>query len=277
MERTAARVTQRAPQSCQRCFAKKIRCSRTIPCDSCISQNIASHCRRENVIVTKQIRSSKAHHRQRRGGDHASAARAAQASSSSSSSQVPGHAHSQNAARLQDSSPIYPSPDHEATAAMLVDFAQQASEPDTSLEDMFNDGSGTSGATPRTPNQAAERQDWPMFPEVENSLDSIQDEASPFETTLTSLEFLVWGRQRDGGVPVPPSMISLQRNLDGEPLSQKQAIEVLKYHWKWLAWTHNIIHWPRFREECQLYWTEGLVKEKAWLALYYAVLCVCAD
>ncbi|KAK5127779.1 hypothetical protein LTR85_004895 [Meristemomyces frigidus] len=60
----------------------------------------------------------------------------------------------------------------------------------------------------------------------------------------------------------------------GDLLSPQHAIAVLEYHRQWLVWTYNFIHWPYFIEECQVYWSEGIVKEKAWVALYYAMLCV---
>lgn len=157
---------------------------------------------------------------------------------------------------------------------MLLDFSQQAPDPENAFEGVFGVDAGTNGELRPTPEPLGPEQVWDGDHSSETSPSSAQDEASPFEATLTSLEYLVWGRQRHGGIPESQSMTSLQRHVEAEIVSQQQAVGILKYHWKWLTWTHNIIYWPRFHEDCRLYWNEGLIKDKAWLALYYAVLCV---
>lgn len=52
------RSTQRAPQSCTACYARKVKCSREIPCRACISRGAASSCRREVVRVRGQLRTA---------------------------------------------------------------------------------------------------------------------------------------------------------------------------------------------------------------------------
>lgn len=251
MENTTRRVTQRAPQACQRCSAKKMRCSKTVPCDECISQGMAVQCRREGVIVTKQIRSAKAQQQRLK-----------------RSNQPP---YSDAQPEISSQASTHMSPSHRETAAMLIDLAQQTSNQDTNYDGMIN-GIQTTGNTPRPFSQYIPSSSWAVANEEDTSPSTNQDDASPFETTLNSLEFMVWGRQRD--TIMPSTMISLRGCIENSILSPQQASEIIEYHYRWLAWTHNFIHWPRFREECQLYWNDGLVKEKAWLALYYAVLCV---
>jgi hypothetical protein len=272
MDTPSARVTQRAPQSCQRCSSKKMRCSKTVPCETCVGQGLAAQCRRETVIITKHIRGAQKHRRHK-------AHRSDGASNHLST--PPMDASEPHSARLpgfdEDRTLTHPSPDHEATAAMLMNFAHQPSDlgcyTPRAYDSTAYSAAGGSSAQSST-SLSDRRKTWPILPELETPPSSTQDEASPFETTISSLECLVWGRQRDGGAPSARTTVPLGNIREDGLLTQCQAVEILKFHSKWLTWTHNIIHWPTFREECHAYWEEGLLKEKAWLALYYAVLCV---
>lgn len=49
------RRTQRAPLSCTACYSRKVKCSKDIPCNQCISRGVAAHCRREVVSVQGHI------------------------------------------------------------------------------------------------------------------------------------------------------------------------------------------------------------------------------
>lgn len=55
---SSIRSTQRAPLSCTACYARKVKCSRQIPCRACISRGTASECRRETVRVRGQLRTA---------------------------------------------------------------------------------------------------------------------------------------------------------------------------------------------------------------------------
>lgn len=55
---TTHRSTQRAPLSCTSCASKKIKCSRTIPCEACIRRGAAADCKREVVVVRGRIRTA---------------------------------------------------------------------------------------------------------------------------------------------------------------------------------------------------------------------------
>ncbi|EEY18494.1 predicted protein, partial [Verticillium alfalfae VaMs.102] len=46
------RSSQRTVLACTECVRRKIRCSKSIPCDGCVRQNKASLCRREPVALT---------------------------------------------------------------------------------------------------------------------------------------------------------------------------------------------------------------------------------
>lgn len=56
MASTQARITQRAPQPCQHCSTKKLKCFKTVPCDQCLRLGVDTQCRREPIIVSKRVR-----------------------------------------------------------------------------------------------------------------------------------------------------------------------------------------------------------------------------
>ncbi|KAH8897224.1 hypothetical protein GQ53DRAFT_837902 [Thozetella sp. PMI_491] len=257
-----------------------MRCSKTVPCDACVGQGMALQCRREQVIVTKHIRSVKVQQQKAKG-----AATGTTNPAGPSLGRIP--------PVLQYPEPRQASPDHEETAAVLLDLSQhQSHQPHHSHDlnlgyvfDIGRPGPSTLGHTSRrheevsSPTSSSYRlgsQQWTVPSDCDEAarVSSPDTEVSPFEATVTSLEFMVWGRQRDGGVPAPAAMPHVQDDADGAIISPQQAAEIIKYHWRWLTWTHNMIHWPQFQEECHLYWNDGIVKENAWVALYYAVLCV---
>ncbi|KAI0144830.1 fungal-specific transcription factor domain-containing protein [Pestalotiopsis sp. NC0098] len=49
------RSTQRAPKSCTACYAKKIKCSKELPCRQCVRRGVPTECRREVVRVKGRI------------------------------------------------------------------------------------------------------------------------------------------------------------------------------------------------------------------------------
>lgn len=54
----AHRSTQRAPLSCTSCASRKVKCSRNIPCQACISRGTAADCKREVVVVRGRVRTA---------------------------------------------------------------------------------------------------------------------------------------------------------------------------------------------------------------------------
>ena len=52
------RSTQRVPLSCTECYARKVKCSKEIPCRACINRGVARKCRRETVRVRGQLRTA---------------------------------------------------------------------------------------------------------------------------------------------------------------------------------------------------------------------------
>ncbi|ETS82428.1 hypothetical protein PFICI_04304 [Pestalotiopsis fici W106-1] len=49
------RSTQRAPKSCTACYARKIKCSKELPCRQCVRRGVPTECRREVVRVKGRI------------------------------------------------------------------------------------------------------------------------------------------------------------------------------------------------------------------------------
>ncbi|KAH6652492.1 hypothetical protein BKA67DRAFT_566701 [Truncatella angustata] len=81
------RVSQRKPLSCSECTRRKLRCSKTIPCTSCLDRGLEATCAREKVIVRKK------HQRSSSIGDsssHAATATTAATATLSLSSEVSG-------------------------------------------------------------------------------------------------------------------------------------------------------------------------------------------
>ncbi|KAF1923823.1 uncharacterized protein M421DRAFT_74518, partial [Didymella exigua CBS 183.55] len=52
------RSTQRAPMSCTLCASRKVKCSKTIPCQACLSRGTAADCKREVVMVRGRVRTA---------------------------------------------------------------------------------------------------------------------------------------------------------------------------------------------------------------------------
>lgn len=52
------RSTQRAPKSCTACYARKIKCSREVPCRACVHRGSPAECKREVVRVKGRLRTA---------------------------------------------------------------------------------------------------------------------------------------------------------------------------------------------------------------------------
>lgn len=56
-------------------------------------------------------------------------------------------------------------------------------------------------------------------------------------------------------------------------LSAQEARLLLDYHQKTIAWMHNVVHMPTFKQEFESNLTQSTC-DRSWIALYYAILCV---
>ncbi|KAH8650606.1 hypothetical protein BGZ60DRAFT_569492 [Tricladium varicosporioides] len=276
MPANEARVTQRAPQSCQRCSAKKMRCSKTVPCTSCEKLGIGSQCCREPVIVSKEIRQR---------SQNTAGKRVAKSKTHRGRQQF--HQHETPPCRDERSQynrHLSPSSNVATGAPQQLTHTQSPcniassiiNQEDGASEDLFVDHAARHtypGASPvqiRSPN-ARLVQPSCFAPHV--SASTYADDVLA-ENAATTLEFLAWGRQRDIGLSPSSTTISPRTPSDLDILSRYQAKLVLDYHREWLIWMHNTVHWPAFQTECRAFWRDGVVEERAWLAVYYALLCV---
>ncbi|KAH8195107.1 hypothetical protein TruAng_010727 [Truncatella angustata] len=100
---------------------------------------------------------------------------------------------------------------------------------------------------------------------------------------LTTLEHLAWGRVSGNCFPhkncrcehrshdVPPLDTGLAYNLLSLPNSD-HARKLVDFHLQYLAWHHNCLHGPTFRDECDGFWRTGRPPHPLWLALYCSVI-----
>lgn len=94
-----------------------------------------------------------------------------------------------------------------------------------------------------------------------------------------SLEYLALGRQyvmqnghtnsttSVGDPQVPDPMID-------PVVGVEQARLLIAHHSDKLAWMHNILHMPTFREQCEYFFQHGKPIDRFWLPLYYTTLSV---
>lgn len=201
------RVSQRKPLSCSECTRRKLRCSKTIPCTSCLDRGLEASCAREKVIVRKK------HQRSSSVGE----------SSSRGAPPVPGP----------------------------VSLSSEISGSPLTVESLSHGGS----------------------PEASKS--NHPSAAVPDDAPVT-LENLALGRQRilnTTNEAVDSTWLPAEVDM---LVSWNQARVLLDYHSRNLAWIPNILHMPTFVDECEAAFTQYIFGSRAWIALFYAFLCVSA-
>lgn len=109
-----------------------------------------------------------------------------------------------------------------------------------------------------------------------------QDEHKILETVsqdaAVTLEFLALSRQNILSVV---QLDHQQQNEDGntsQPIdlifTKTQVDEMMIYHEDNIAWVHNVVHMPTFRQQCKEMFESPLSRHQMRLALYYAMLAV---
>lgn len=254
-----ARISQRAPKSCQRCSIKKMKCSKEIPCLPCLDSGIGDQCRREQVITTKHIRQTQRKNRRetlsRSGGG------------SPVKPDLNNDAERRSFQPVQDQGPSFPGV---RPRPGVMDSSYSESHRYAYRNEVY----GPAGSGPEKAVQAAPSAYYPSSTStITDPEASTYNEQADIENAANSLELLAWGRQRDSGLSPSSAMVVNAASRSADILLPRQARLVLCYHRDWMSWTHNTIHWPTFFSECQDYWLEGIVVEKAWLSIYYAALC----
>lgn len=117
------RKSQRQPLSCTECTRRKLRCSKTIPCTSCVDRGNAEFCRREFVQVPRSRRKGGANRRmpeQRPLNPNRSAANVPWHDAVGSSSGPPGTAHGNE--RTPDKRPLVVLPQLSSEATVMLEF-----------------------------------------------------------------------------------------------------------------------------------------------------------
>lgn len=114
---------------------------------------------------------------------------------------------------------------------------------------------------------------------------------------LRTIELLAWGRHGGTCYPhrtcqcrsvrpyaeitsinVDPQWSGMQKSLYTLPphltLPTEQAREMMRFHFEYILWHHNVFHAPTFLEQCEDFWTHGTVTHPLWMALYLSVSAV---
>jgi hypothetical protein len=264
------RVTQRAPLSCTRCGVKKIRCSKTVPCTTCITLGIADECQRETVTVAKRQRTRKPRASSRQLGDGNTEG------SLNHNRERTGHIRRRIVTRdnsFENSSRIEYSRTEQQASPSIVDELETYSEPYDEIRhdyQMHREHGPSTAASNSVYSPTIGHKILPTQPESSSYNYEVNTLA---ENAASTLEFLAWGRQRDVGA-FPISTMAPAKRLVPDILPRHQAELVLQFHRDWLTWMHNTVYYPVFNRECEKFWNEGYVEEKAWLAVYYSMLCV---
>ncbi|KAE8151317.1 hypothetical protein BDV25DRAFT_152784 [Aspergillus avenaceus] len=87
-----------------------------------------------------------------------------------------------------------------------------------------------------------------------------------------TLEFLALGRQRVLRQSSPVSSLYNAQALADPVLTALQVRSLLVYHEENIAWMHNVLHMPTFRDQCNMFLDTGVPVSSFWLPLYYTVL-----
>ncbi|KAH7121584.1 hypothetical protein EDB81DRAFT_814113 [Dactylonectria macrodidyma] len=232
------RKTQRIVTSCTECTRRKTRCSKSIPCSSCVDRGLAQKCHRELVTVVKKSDT-------------------VERSSLSSRKTLTPTGASASGDRIQ-------SRGEDQRSEQLTPSAHPGH---TSHESLSGANEGKDGIF--------------ISPSVPVDI--------PTNETVVTLEFLTHGRQNilslhkglndQGSSPV--NVLGLSNESAPSPfttcawdtvLSKQEARLLIDFHQEKLAWMHNVIHMPSFKQELESNLTNASC-DSSWVALYYAVLC----
>ena len=259
----AVRNTQRSVLACTACVRRKIRCSKTIPCETCIRQNKASSCQREQVAVVTRRKLSR---RSRAANDAGSPSASLEDTSVSPEvPEEPGH------------TPTDPAPCTTPVHATVVDARVEPVVP---------------AAVVPPPNTEPSRAFDNGIPEITNqTLMQILTSTHTADSRLTNetaaaLEFLAHGRRnvlnrfsgRESIAQSTPRFSTSRHELEEQwdPFfAPEDARMLLALHQAHLTWMHNVVHLPTFRQELDSNLTR-MECDCSWLALYYALLSVSA-
>lgn len=269
--RSNTKKTQRQTLTCTECARRKQRCSRTIPCTSCVDRGLTATCHREPVDVFKQS------HYAGRPDQHP-----ARLNLTAHNVAVT-HA---NPDRL----PLPPNDSSEHSFTATARPSHYGTSAERRPEAAGDAETVASGSSPRAPPASLTSG---SILGTNTGEDVLPKRTRLMNETVSTLEFLAQGRrsilnsqnglqQRDDAhqyLLLSPQSVP-QSNADNVStatwdtvLSIDEARQLLFYHQHNLAWMHNVIHMPNFIREFESSVT-GKAINRCWVALYYAVLSV---
>lgn len=258
--RSQVRSSQRTVLACTECARRKIRCSKAIPCTYCIRHNKASTCHREPVaVVSRRTTTRRSPPEVQHGLDD-----------TLGDSPIPtGTEVSGRVQPILTTCPTAPTilstptpPTVVYTPPTRVVVAEEAADVQVPV---FPDIPGSEALPGSTPGQASDSR--------------LTNEAA------AALQFLAHGRRnvlnrlagrQDSFVRAAPSpSFGAGRSEYRAPWDIFVPVEdariLLAFHEAHLAWMHQAVHLPTFRQEFE----ESILQEdcdKSWISLYYAIL-----
>jgi hypothetical protein len=268
-ETSGIRRGQRQPLSCTNCARRKLRCSKVIPCTSCIDRQEGESCHREVVQLGKENGRAAYNRRLSSRGHARTQSRSAAPRSGSASQPSPSQ-----------------TPTHSRPRAPVNHRDDDGDDGNNDNENDDDDGDGDDGGP--SVDQTAFTRFQTSLGRNQAGIPHIQSDA------VVTLEFLSHGRQNilsivnpdapravaTGLSPIfPTSHSSIDgHSLAGRPpweelLTNDQCRALLSFHEENLAWMHNVVHMPTFRLQFENYLSEGQWAY-GWLALFYALICV---
>lgn len=241
------------------CTRRKVKCDKKIPCSRC--HRLGTECTREVVLVRKQI--------SKHGGEIGFLRKL--------KSQL-------EASGLDESSSVL------SELEKRVVLLEQGDNPEGSAagEIASEKHDSVVSSDTRTGEFAGLRSNREDMPEELNENDA---------TTVKMLEYLAWGRHYGTCYPhracscnthrSQSEMLSINSNVMAsdhfqEPFlsdwsilpSTEDAIKIVNFHTRYLAWHHNSLHTETFTKQCENFWMTGLCNHPLWMALYLSVLSV---
>lgn len=217
----------RPSYSCTECTRRKLRCSKHIPCFSCIERGIESECRLRHRVSERQ-----------RGKDSTN--------------------------------------EPENSAPETQPFSSKGPQPSEIEHHLgYNNVSDTSLPLSVTPEVSIQSKRHSACSQKRHKiLDTVSQDAA------VTLEFLAFSRQQilDAADFNHPK----QQNKDGDVsksinliFTAAQVEKLMTYHEDYIAWIHNVVHMPTFREQCKdMFELPRTPNRDAWLSLYYSMLSV---
>ncbi|KAL2823905.1 putative C6 transcription factor [Aspergillus cavernicola] len=231
------RKRPRPTYSCVECTRRKLRCSKDIPCSACVERGIAQLCRRRPGSGLMAASRSPPATRTRRNADWREAFAGTPAS------------------EILPTDVSHPSiPGQDTVSEELLSLAPPSTparchttHPTTQL---------AGGPRPR-----------------QMVVDNVTDDAG------VVLEFLALSRQRVLQIAQVEQFQLPGGNGNAaeasDPLfTPSQVRTMMIYHQESIAWIHNVVHLPTFREQCEHLFANPTDSQGLWVGLYYAMLAV---